>query len=169
MKNSALFFYFLFFISIFLAGCAGRNNAAQSITADATQAQGFASGQVVAGANGSVLQAAQNQNNSSQPSLLVYAAVNFGNGTVLARNVLVPNGSTAFLAFSQGFNVSSKSFAGLGEYVFAIEGVKENEGGNNKFWQYYVDGKIASVGVSSFALEKNGTVLEFRLESPEFG
>ncbi len=100
--------------------------------------------------------------------LAIVASADFGNGTVLSREVRVANGSPALYAFSRAFNLSTKRFGDLGEYVYAVENVSENENKGGKYWQYYVDGKLAAVGAGSFVLEKDSQV-GFRLERPKFG
>ncbi|MFQ5405919.1 MAG: DUF4430 domain-containing protein [Candidatus Micrarchaeia archaeon] len=99
----------------------------------------------------------------------VVVRIDFGNGTVLQKQVQAGKGvTTAFDAVSQAFVVSSRDYGELGKYVYAVEDVVENQDKNGKYWQYYVDGKLAAVGVSVFVVEDD-VVLDFKYEEPRFG
>jgi hypothetical protein len=54
-----------------------------------------------------------------------------------------------------------KDYSGLGFFVEEIDGVKNNQAGNN--WFYYVNGQQAPVGVSSYKI-KNNDVVEWKYE-----
>ncbi|MFH0922423.1 MAG: DUF4430 domain-containing protein [Candidatus Micrarchaeota archaeon] len=75
----------------------------------------------------------------------------------------VADGSTALEAFSKVANLSTKTFS-FGLYVNGVNAVMED---NEKhlYWQYYVDGELAPVGVDAFKIDKPVS-LEFRLETP---
>lgn len=47
-----------------------------------------------------------------------------------------------------------KQFAGLGAFVQSINGL-ENSAKNNQFWIYYINGKAATLGISSIKLNPN--------------
>ncbi len=100
--------------------------------------------------------------------LFVNVGADFGNGTVISKAVLVDKGSSALVAFENAFSVSKKEFAPYGAYVYSVGGVEENANGSNRYWQYYVDGALAPIGVSQFFLEKNSSLL-FRLEASKLG
>ncbi len=96
----------------------------------------------------------------------VIVSVNNGSG-VVSKTVYVKNGSTAFDAFKAAANLSYTMHPVYGIYVTGINGLLEDSK-TGKYWQYYVDGQLAPVGVSSFLLTKNVS-LEFRYEAPAFG
>lgn len=77
--------------------------------------------------------------------------------------ISVTNGSTALEAFSKVANLSTKTFS-FGLYVNGINGVMEDSQAG-KYWQYYVDGTLASVGADAFKIDKP-MEFEFRLETP---
>ena len=56
----------------------------------------------------------------------------------------------------------TKAFAGLGEFVEAINGV-ENDDKNGTYWTYYVSGVPATLGVSHYVL-RNGDRVEWRFQ-----
>lgn len=57
--------------------------------------------------------------------------------------------------------VETKDFgAGLGEFVQSINGIKPNA---DQFWAFYVNGKSATVGASSYVTKK-GDKIEWRME-----
>ena len=60
------------------------------------------------------------------------------------------------------FTFESKVFEGLGEYIDSINGVKG--GTDNKYWIYYINGKLSQVGVSEYKL-KDKDVIEWKFES----
>ena len=58
------------------------------------------------------------------------------------------------------FRFEAKSFSDLGYYIKSINGQPETFG---RYWMYYVNGKSASVGVSSYILKAND-VITWKLE-----
>jgi len=56
-------------------------------------------------------------------------------------------------------------YAGLGFFIEEINGVKNDPAGAN--WFYYVDGKLAPVGASSYKL-KNNDLVEWKYEARGF-
>lgn len=60
---------------------------------------------------------------------------------------------------------SGKNYAGLGFFVEALNGLKNNPVGEN--WVYYINGQPAPVGISNYEL-KNNDVIEWRYEEKFF-
>lgn len=50
-----------------------------------------------------------------------------------------------------------------GEYIISIKGLKQ---GNNYYWNYYVNGEYAQIGISSYEI-KNNDEFRFKLEKFE--
>lgn len=50
-----------------------------------------------------------------------------------------------------------------GEYIVSIKGLEE---GNNYYWNYYVNGEYAQIGVSNYKIQNND-IFEFKLEKFE--
>ncbi len=95
------------------------------------------------------------------------AVVSINNGSgVLSKTVSVKNGSTALDVFNAATNLSYITHPIYGVYVTGVNGLMEDSKAG-KYWQYYVDGELAPVGVSSFVITKNVS-LEFRYEAPAF-
>ncbi|MBI2024204.1 DUF4430 domain-containing protein [Candidatus Giovannonibacteria bacterium] len=82
------------------------------------------------------------------------------------REISVPKSSTVYRAMeiaasSSIISFKSKTYAGLGNFIDEINGVK---GSNNKFWIYYVNGKSATVGASQYVLSP-GDLVEWKFEN----
>jgi len=58
------------------------------------------------------------------------------------------------------YQVGTKQFSGLGEFVESINGVKPD---SKHFWAFYVNGKSATLGASSY-VTKNSDTIEWRLD-----
>jgi hypothetical protein len=71
------------------------------------------------------------------------------------------NGKTALELLKAKYKVETKTFSGIGEYVTAINGIKETTGKN--FWAFYVNGKQAKVGASDYKTQ-NTEQIEWKLE-----
>ena len=69
-------------------------------------------------------------------------------------------GKTAMELLKENYTVVTKDYPGLGEFVESINGVKPDQ---NHFWSYYIDGKPAQVGASSYKT-KNSDQIEWILE-----
>lgn len=95
--------------------------------------------------------------------LSVVVSVNNGS-SVVSKTVLVKNGSTAFDVFNATANLTYTVHSVYGVYVTGVNGLMEDSKTGN-YWQYYVDGELAPVGVSAFVITKNVS-LEFRYEKP---
>ena len=57
-------------------------------------------------------------------------------------------------------DIKGANFSGLGFFVESINGIKE---GNGYSWIYYINGKKATVGVSTYRLQ-NGDLIEWKYE-----
>lgn len=57
------------------------------------------------------------------------------------------------------------NYSGMGFFVTEINGIKNNSAGEN--WLYYVNGKLASIGVSYYKLKNNDTI-EWKYEQKSF-
>ena len=55
--------------------------------------------------------------------------------------------------------VQTKEYAGIGEFVESIDGIKPD---SNHFWAFYVNGKSFDVGASSYK-PQNGDKIEWKL------
>lgn len=97
-------------------------------------------------------------------SELIKVTVIINNGSAAQGSVInVASGTTAFDAFKQVANLSVKQYS-FGVLVTGINGL-EQDVASNKYWQYYVNGVLAPVGVDSLRLNESCT-LEFRYETP---
>lgn len=74
-------------------------------------------------------------------------------------------GTTALEVFRRFANLTTKDYGSAGAYIVAVNGIAENQGGNGRFWQYYVDGEYGKVGASAFKIGRDLS-LELRLEKP---
>jgi hypothetical protein len=71
-------------------------------------------------------------------------------------------GKSAMDLLKSSHTVETAEYAGIGEYVVSINGVKADSTSN--FWGFYVNGKQAQVGASQY-ISKNGDLIEWKLES----
>lgn len=57
---------------------------------------------------------------------------------------------------------------GTGPFLFivAINGIRNNHDGNNRWWQYWVDRELAPVGVGIYVLQDD-TIVEWRYTHPQ--
>ncbi|MFX0195511.1 MAG: DUF4430 domain-containing protein [Candidatus Hodarchaeota archaeon] len=64
-------------------------------------------------------------------------------------------------------NISMEK-TGTGSLLFieAINGIQNNQDGNNRWWQYWIDGELAPVGAGSYKLY-TGAVVEWRYTHPQ--
>ena len=51
-------------------------------------------------------------------------------------------------------------------FIEAINGIRNNHDGNNRWWQYWVDGELAPVGVGIYVLHED-SVVEWRYSHPQ--
>jgi hypothetical protein len=71
------------------------------------------------------------------------------------------NDKTALELLKDKYQVDTKEFSGVGEFVSAIEGVAAEDGKN--FWAFYVDGQMATEGAGTYKT-KDGEKIEWRLD-----
>ncbi|VVB68546.1 Uncharacterised protein [Candidatus Norongarragalina meridionalis] len=102
---------------------------------------------------------------STEGTLNVKVLINNGTG-VMQSVVSVANGSTALAAFEKAASLNVTHHPVYGAFVSGVNGLEQSSAAN-KYWQYYVDGVLAPVGVDAYKLEKDCT-LEFRYETPDF-
>ncbi len=69
-------------------------------------------------------------------------------------------GRTALEILKEKYQVQTKSFSGVGEYVESINSVKPD---NKHFWAFYVNGKFSNLGAGDYKT-KNGDQVEWKLE-----
>jgi len=62
-------------------------------------------------------------------------------------------------------NFSGKNYSGLGFFVEAINGIKNNPAGEN--WLYYVNGQPAPVGISNYIINNND-IIEWKYKNKSF-
>lgn len=70
-------------------------------------------------------------------------------------------GITALETLKSRYEVTTKSYEGLGEFVESINGLT---GDATHFWAFYVDGTQASVGAGAYTATGNETI-EFKFEA----
>jgi hypothetical protein len=68
-------------------------------------------------------------------------------------------GKTALDLLKTTHQVQTKEYAGIGEFVESIDGIKPD---SNHFWAFYVNGKSSDVGASSYK-PQNGDKIEWKL------
>lgn len=59
------------------------------------------------------------------------------------------------------YQVETEEYAGMGEFVTSINGVKP---ASDQFWAFYVNGKSSQVGASQYQT-KNSDLIEWKLET----
>ncbi len=85
-----------------------------------------------------------------------------------AQTVSVSSAASAFDVLKAASQVQNcykfryKNYSGLGAYITSICGVQQNHE-ERMYWMFYVNGKKASVGVSSF-FPKAGDVITMKYE-----
>jgi len=67
---------------------------------------------------------------------------------------------TALDLLKSNYQVVTKTFSGLGEFVESINGIKPD---SKHFWAFYVNGKSSNVGAGSYTV-KDGDKLEWKLD-----
>ncbi len=100
----------------------------------------------------------QNQNQAVQEPADKIAANNFIGVTLASGenkyDISVEKGATVYdamtkLASNTSFSFGAKYYSGLGYFIDSINGIKN---GNGNYWAFYINGKYATVGVSSYQL-----------------
>lgn len=51
-------------------------------------------------------------------------------------------------------------------FIVAINGIRNNQDGNNRWWQYWVDGELAPVGAGVYVIQED-SVVEWRYTHPQ--
>ncbi len=103
-----------------------------------------------------------------QQMVRVTLGINGPQNSTLALDV--EKGAVLFDVLQRNAQIEYKTYEGMGALVTSINGLEQNKDGNGRYWQYYVDGTLGSVGVSAYRIEKNESI-EFRYEkiSPALG
>lgn len=95
--------------------------------------------------------------------ITVALKIDFGDGNINSYNgIKLEQERTVFnllkkVARENSMEFSYKEYPDLGALVESINNVK-NDFGNNKWWQYWVNGEYALVGASSYQLKNNDSV-----------
>ena len=113
-------------------------------------------------------------NNSVTPTLEKTAGQEFSVALVIGDKkyqAKIKQGTTVYylmnnLKAAQILEFSAKEYEGMGALVEEINGIK-NDIKANKFWFYYVNGRSANEGISSYIL-KNNDVIEWKYEISKF-
>jgi len=100
----------------------------------------------------------------SEGTLNIKVLINNGTG-VMQSVVSVANGSAALAAFEKAATLNITRHPTYGAFVTGVNGLEQSTS-ENRYWQYYVDGVLAPVGVDAYKLDRDVT-LEFRYESPQ--
>lgn len=79
--------------------------------------------------------------------------------TQIAR---LPQGTSCLDALRSVARVKYKEYP-FGSYIYEVNGLPENTGNSGKYWQYYVDGKLATVAMDRFKMFSDAK-LEVRYE-----
>ncbi len=77
-------------------------------------------------------------------------------------NIYVNENKTALDLLRMGHTVETKTFSGVGEYVTAVNGKKEETGKN--FWAFYVNNQQATEGAAIYK-PKDKDFIEWKLEA----
>jgi hypothetical protein len=70
-------------------------------------------------------------------------------------------GKKALTILKSSYQVETQTFAGAGEFVTAINGIK---GDSKNFWAFYVNGKQAEVGAGQYTT-KSSDLIEWKYEA----
>jgi hypothetical protein len=105
------------------------------------------------------------QTQPQQNAGMLQLTVKINNGThITTENTQIANGSTAFDAFKKVATLNYSTHPTYGVFITGVNGL-EQDAAKGMYWQYYVNGQLAPVGVGAYILDKNAT-LEFRYEKP---
>ena len=96
-----------------------------------------------------------------QQMVRITLSINGPQNSTLALEV--EKGAVLFDVLQRNAQIEYKTYEGMGALVTSINGVRQDEGGNQKYWQYYADGTLGSVGVSAYAIDRPQAI-EFRYE-----
>jgi hypothetical protein len=106
---------------------------------------------------------------SELEGLLIECEVTIDNGTEnVTHTVYLTKGVTALDALRRVAVVETTFYAGLGEYINSIDGLRENFAAN-KFWMWYIweneAWTLAPVGAGAYELV-DGDAIKFSYETP---
>lgn len=95
--------------------------------------------------------------------------INYGNNNIEEYNIKLTNATvyTVLIKASKDYNLLVEAEYYLqyqSHYVFSINSTKE--GNNNKFWQYYINGKYGTIGVDLQPV-KEGDIIEWKYQEPQ--
>ena len=98
--------------------------------------------------------------------------IDYGDGRIDSYNIsLDPKNATVYHALLEareryGLSFKAKYFPQYkSHYIYSINSTEENPKAN-KFWQYYINGNYAPLGVDLQKI-KNGDVIEWKLQEPK--
>ena len=95
--------------------------------------------------------------------------INYGDNQIESYNIKIPN-ATVYSVLMQAsieynFQVKARYYNNYkSHYIYSINNV--NEGENNKFWQYYLNGNYGTVGADQQSL-KNYDIVEWKFQEPK--
>lgn len=77
-------------------------------------------------------------------------------------NLKLPEKSTAYnalkqLADSKQITMTTKEYSGMGYFIEELNGIKNNNQ-TGEYWGYYINGKTATLGASSYILKNNDLI-----------
>jgi len=96
--------------------------------------------------------------------------VDKGNGIINSFKISPSKNSTVFslleeLSQRESFKIESTTYQGMGVLVKSIDGVEN--GTDNKYWQYWVNGELPMVAADKKEV-KSGDKIEWKFESSTF-
>lgn len=96
--------------------------------------------------------------------------VNEGNGKIISSKLIATDGSSVFslleeLSEKENFKIESKTYKDMGVLVESIDGI--DNGTDNKYWQYWVNGKLPMVSADKKEV-KNGDRIEWKFDLADF-
>jgi hypothetical protein len=97
------------------------------------------------------------EQSSEQPNSQQSVVAEKKSGVIQYQGV---EGKNALELLKASYQIQSKEYSGLGEFVESINGITPDK---DQFWSFYVNGKQAAVGASAY-ITKNGDVIEWKLE-----
>ena len=90
--------------------------------------------------------------------------IDYGNGTSVKKEVYLSPNTTALDASKAVARVDTTYWPAFGSFlVDAINGVVNNAGGNNRWWEYWVNGELALVSADHYQL-RDGDSIEWKYQ-----
>lgn len=106
--------------------------------------------------------ATQEKSSSGPASVAVTATLTVaGVGNLETISLPASEGKTVLDVMKEKYKLETKHFAGVGEYIESINGVKPDK---NHFWALYVNGKQSLVGAGDYKIKKDDKI-EWKLEA----